>query len=384
MNILYVCGHDPRERSFGGPQRTNLLWESLKEIGEVYSICLYPNAGILDDRIVAVKAVKPKGIKLFVNKIVNKIWEIFDKDGKKLLPFASLFSIENPYPGVKFDIVVCRYCEPAALFHLWEFAPLYIDIDDHPIEAFSTRDKLLLKKWQRPFAHCLQQLEFHVLLKKMAGGWIANPEQVKLFNRSQQVISLRNLPNSPASRYNPNADRGTYVFSIGFMEYQPNYLGVEAFLHDIWPKVHEAYPELRYLIGGKNAPIEYQKRWNAIPGVSYLGYVDNLDSLYESALATVVPVEQGSGTCIKTLESLAYSRVCLCKPFGCRGIEKEASNGNGLLVYETKEDFLEQLNFVLDDKKRYVAEQNAAAFTRRNYSIGAFKASVKELIGRNR
>ena len=37
MNILYVPSKDPRLTSCGNEQRTNLLWESLKKYGKVYT-----------------------------------------------------------------------------------------------------------------------------------------------------------------------------------------------------------------------------------------------------------------------------------------------------------------------------------------------------------
>lgn len=379
MNILYVCGHDPRDTSFGGPQRTNSLWKALQNVGDVYTVCYYPKEGRLGERIVAVGIEGPKGLKSYPNRVIRRIWDLFDKEGKKVFPVASEFSIKNPYPSITFDVVVCRYMEPAAVFHLWKIARLFVDVDDHPIQAFDTRDCLTLKWWQRPVARLLQLLEFKMLERKIIRGWVANPEHVLLCNFREQTFLLRNIPRKPSSCYNKEAMREPYLFSIGFMQYQPNYMGIDKFLSEVWPIVHQSFPHLHYYIGGKNAPDEYVDRWNSIPGVQYLGYVEDLDSLYEHCLATVVAVDQGSGTCIKTLESMAYARICLSRPFGLRGLEQEALDGtHGVFVYQNATDFLKILSeVVLIDKVRCEQENRAYNFIAYNYSEEAFVASVR-------
>ncbi len=382
MNILYVCGHDPRDVSFGGAQRTNLLWKALNDIGDVYTVCYYPKEGKITNKIYAVNILPPSGKRSYINRIIKRLWNFFDKNGNKILPIPSEFSIKDPYHNIKFDVVVCRYIDPAAIFHLWKIAPLYIDVDDHPIEAFNTRDKLNLKYWQQPFALLLQKLKFRIIQKKTEGGWIANPEQVKLCKFNKDTIALKNIPNSPSLEYKINSKRKKYIFSIGFMEYQPNYMGIDKFISEIWYSVHIKYPDLEFYIAGKGAPFQYTKKWESCEGVKYLGYVDNLEPLYENSLATVVAIDQGSGTCIKTLESLSYSRVCLSRPFGIRGIEKDVANGYyGLYVYNNCEEFISLLEkYVLNPIEREEKERNASLFIKKYYSESSFFESVKSVI----
>ena len=380
MNILYVCGHDPHDQSFGGAQRTHLLWKALQEVGEVYTVCYYHHEGKISERIVAIDIKNPTGKRSWVNRGIRRIWDLFDREGKKILPVPATFSIETPFPDIHFDAVVCRYCEPASLFHLWKIAPLYIDVDDHPIQAFETRDSLLLKKWQRPIAALLQKLEFHLIERHTTGGWIANPDQVSQLRFKKKAIALKNVSSTPSKKYISNVNRRNYLFSVGFMQYQPNYLGIHRFLTEVWPVVYEKHPELKYYIVGKNAPSDYVKQWEDMNGVEYLGFVDNLEELYQYSLATVVAVDQGSGTCIKTLESMSFSRICLARPFGIRGLESEAYNGkNGLHVYHNSAEFLSLLDkVVLEESERNLQEQRAKQFIEKNYSFELFKASVKQ------
>lgn len=385
MKILYVSGEDPRDTSFGSPQRNNRLWRALQEIGEVYAICLYPKEGKISDRLIAVKPVdRNKGWKRLANKVVNKFWFTLFPNARKYYPFAFEFSLdikkEFALPlSFSFDIVVSRYIDPAVIFHLWNIAPLYVDIDDHPIQTLETRDKYEYPSWKRPLLSFLQKKIFHIVERNMTGGWIANPEQTSLVKAKNPILPLKNIPQYPSERYCPESDREPYIFSVGFMSYSPNYLGVDKFINEVWQSVHLKYPTLTYKIAGKGAPVEYVEKWNRIPGVEYLGYVADLEHLYEKALATVVPVDSGGGTCIKTLESLAFSRICLSRPFGVRGLEEEVvSMDKGLFVYETAFDFVSLFEkYIKDEIQRSESELQGYIYVSEKYSEESFFREVK-------
>lgn len=378
MKILYVTGFDPRGTDYGAPQRTHNLWRALQQIGDVYTICMYPKEGVLSDKLVATKAKDTtKGLKKLLNKIINKFWFLFDKDAVKMYPFGYQFTYEKPFGNIKFDAVVCRYIEPAAMLHLWKIAPLYVDFDDDPIQAFKTRDALRLPKWKRPIALLLLRLIVWIVKHKMTAGWIANPEQSSV-SKKRPILPLNNIPHFPSEGYNPYSEREPYIFSVGFMEYPPNYLGVDEFIHTIWKPLHEQYPHLQYLIMGKGAPKNYVEGWSQIPGVRYMGFVEDLESIYEKALATVVAVDSGSGTCIKTLESLAHSRVCLSRPFGARGIKNQEKCADcGLYVYENFSEFSQYFeDYVLDADKRTIKEKSASNFCINHYGDVVFRDEV--------
>lgn len=378
MNILFVSGHDPREESFGSPQRTNMLWRALQQIGDVYAICYYSDDNRLTDRIVSSRFVSPKGWKGLVNRMFNKFWFLFDKDALKMYPYGYKFTFDKPFGDIKFDAVVCRYMEPAAMMHLWNIAPLYVDFDDDPIQAFKTRDGLRLPKWKRPIALLLLKGIVWYVKHKMTAGWIANPEQASI-TRKHPLLPLNNIPKYPSTQYNPQAKREQYIFSVGYMGYPPNYKGVDVFIQNIWTQLHQLHPELQYLIVGKGAPKAYEEKWNRTAGVKYLGFVEDLEAIYEKALATVVAVEGGSGTCIKTLESLAHSRMCLSTPFGVRGIGGNCESSYcGYHVFDSFSEFQKLLEtYVLNHEERAIEEKKALNYCKDKYSYKIFFKEVK-------
>ena len=170
--------------------------------------------------------------------------------------------------------------------------------------------------------------------------------------------------------------------SVGMMAYEPNFLGVDRFLAQIWPDVRKAYPDLECRIVGPGLPEACLRKWRAIPGVRYLGPVDDLSVQYAAALAVVVPVDMGGGTCIKTREALAYARVCLSTEFGARGLDLQDSKTHGLLVYHDAEEFMAGLKDALDEKWRGDAEKAARWFAEERFSRASFDRGVADLIRR--
>lgn len=376
MKILYVCDGDPRKKGYGSEQRTNLLWNELKKIGDVYTLCYKNPVDNPNDRIQYRWSALTGRLKRKLYGILEFLWDFIYKDSEKCLPVPYEF-IDNPYSNVKFDIVVCRYIQPAARLHLWNIAPLYVDVDDHPLELFDTRDKYRIPVAKRFLARCLQRYMVAKVAENMTGGWVANENHKSFFYNKKRIVYLPNIPFLPSGKYSVDSSREGYLFFVGLMSYRPNYLGIDNFLMNVWPIVYKEFPSLRFNIAGKNAPSEYVSKWNSVPNVEYLGFVDDIEVLYEKCLAAVVPIEQGSGTCIKTLESMAHSRLCLSTPFGARGLDISECH-DGLLIYNDAVQFVELLkNKVMNTQMRLSSERNLKDLIEKKYSIENFSKSVR-------
>lgn len=372
-NILLVCGFDPRTIESGNEQRTNHIWKSLQKIGHVYTICYYFDKGLLDERIVCTHIVQPSGWKGLINKCINRIWRFFDIEGPKILPFACHFKSNNVFGGIHFDMVVSRYIDPVSILHLWNIAPVYVDFDDHPIESFLTKEYKTIPKYKRFTALSLRKMVFNHVTKKMVGGWLSNPQQALEFNPNKNIMPLRNIPQSPSHNYNASSERDNYLLSIGYLAYPPNYLGLDSFITDVWPSIHLKYPHLLLYIVGKNAPHAYVKKWGDAPGVKYVGYAENLEPFYQRSLATVALAQAGSGTSVKVLESLSYSRICLTTPFGTRGLFEDNKHEKGAFVFRNAQELNKLLeNVVLNNSRRIDIENSSRQYIVSNYSEDSF------------
>lgn len=383
MNILFIPTKDPQLTNGGNEQRTHLLWNALKSMGKVYTFM--PNlpqskTNELIEGEHPIYMCKPiYSCKYRPSHILNTLSQymtgmsLFSKWDTKIPKVDDIFS------DVKFDIVVCRYIHNLLIYDFSNIAPLYIDVDDHPFQVFETTRKVKLGRILGKFSYLLLKNKIESILSKSSGGWIANKEQLKILPTNYAY--LPNVPNSPSERYNPyEADRCGLI-TIGAMSYPPNYQGVDRFIKEIWPVFHQKYPDIKYTIGGKGAPTSLAEQWNNVEGVRYVGFIDNLEEAYQHCLATVVPIDAGGGTCIKTLESLSYSRTCLSSAFGARGILDHAEDGRGgLHIYTSANSFIGIFLSLQDKELRLKQENYSRDYITKYYSVDGFKKNVKEEI----
>ena len=380
MNILYLSERDPRDNNFGGAQRTNFIWKALQKLGNVY--CVYYTFYEEDTEIAPNIWRLKKNIDLDNKQYFwYRVWRKLLKN-LNVLPLWPTAPRSKKSPeelfGVKFDIVVARYCFDLSEMHLWNYPKVYVDFDDHPMEMFNTIKKNEVNYLLRSLSRFIIKQQLNFLERKITFGWISNPEQVKMFSNKNIILPLKNIALEPSNQYNPRSIRTPKLITVGVMSYFPNYSGVEKFLNEIWPTFHNTHPDIEYHIIGKDVPKQYKSKWEKLEGVILRGFVENLEKEYEDSLCSIVPVDSGGGTCIKTLESLSFSRICLATPFGARGLEQTISKQDiGIYIYNDYNKFMNLFHDkVLDVEKRYVHECNGKDFIVRNHSQDAFISTV--------
>lgn len=387
MNILFLTNTDPRiSKGSGKNLRTHLLWNALKKNNRVFT-CVYFGTRVYSEEVGTISEIHPVFCLPEENEPDRLFFRLLRKfvqfcAGMGLLParIVDSYNPANYYPGIKFDIIVARYLSTACLFPFQKVAPLYIDFDDSPIQGLKSIITEINPPILRPMALMYKKLQLLHAESIMKGGWISNNSQLKEIRGNIKHLPNVSIPPSPT--YNRNAPRKKYLFCIGFMGYAPNYLGVNKFLNEIWPEFHSSFPDIQFLIVGKSAPNECAERWNSTNGVEYLGYVDNIEQIYEECLASVVPIWSGSGTAIKTRESISYSRACLSTQFGVRGFYNEdISNGkSGLLVFNDSKEFIDAFKIIYNDDSRYKIEESAYKYYLDHLSMNIFEDAVESMI----
>ena len=378
INILYITEFDPRLSDFGSTQRTNLLWKALQRLGNVYTVSLCDDI-IQEERIKSIPRKKRNKIYSFFLLIQNIVLCRLGLDGYGILHNKLSIPLESAFPNVKFDIYVCRYLKPFSEYRLFKYKPFLIDIDDHPIQVFQTTILPRIPSFLRNFAERMKRRRISSLEKKFDGGWISNPLQVSWVSTKQPITPLLNMPPMPSDSYNCDSQRYKYIMMVGRMGYVPNYKGLKRFMYEVWPKFHLLYPDIKFKVVGKGLPDNILKEFCQNDGFEYLGFVNDLNYLYEHCLATVVPVDAGGGTCIKTLESMSHSRVCIVTPFGARGLEN--TSDNGVFVYHSVDEFIDI--FERQVCNEVIRKKNECAgfnFVVANYSFETFCSAVKEQI----
>lgn len=132
-----------------------------------------------------------------------------------------------------------------------------------------------------------------------------------------------------------HADHFHFLF-VGKLDWQPNSEGLMWLLQNVVPQLNE---NIQLSIVGKgNFP---RDEFRHLERVNFLGFVEDLDSLYKECDACLIPIFSGSGTRIKVIEALAQGTPLLTTTFGIQG---SGMNESHCCIADTPEEWVEYLN----------------------------------------
>lgn len=141
-------------------------------------------------------------------------------------------------------------------------------------------------------------------------------------------------------------DKPISLSFIGTLDWMPNQEGLLWFLDNVWPTLHKRYPSLEFFIAGRNAPKKLLEM--KIPNVTVHGEVESAKDFINRHSVMIVPLLSGSGMRAKILEGMALGKVVLTTSVGVEGIE--AKNRQEILIADTPEDFIKQIEWCFENK----------------------------------
>lgn len=169
------------------------------------------------------------------------------------------------------------------------------------------------------------------------------------------------------------------LFFVGGFWHKPNSDAVRWFAQDIFPRLREAIPDLVFRIAGANAGDEVLALAQQ-PGIEVLGFVEDLESLYQRHRVFVAPLRYGAGMKGKVGQSLANGLPVVTTPVGAEGMGLQ--NDTHLLVADGKEAFVAQVLRVLDDDQLWMRLSVAGReHIRDHYSTAAVRDHLGALLG---
>ena len=154
------------------------------------------------------------------------------------------------------------------------------------------------------------------------------------------------VPNAVASRpLLPVVPDPTLLF-LGSYSYAPNVQAAEFLIKKIWPHIHRQMPEARLFIAGPQAR-NIRGYETGVPGVEFLGFVDDLTSLYQRSRVVCCPMLAGGGTRIKILEAAACGKPIVATRLGAEGLDLE--NGAEVLLHDDPRAFADACLELFED-----------------------------------
>jgi hypothetical protein len=170
-----------------------------------------------------------------------------------------------------------------------------------------------------------------------------------------------------------------YIIYCGSYKYLPNKLAIDYLIKNIMPSLVKYYPKIKLVLTGGGYPNNDDFLINL--GIVKKKYLLNL--IYNSK-AMVVPLDKGTGTRIKIIESLSIGSVVLSTLKGAEGIEF-CNKKNSNLIIEKKNNFIKKLKKIIKSdyeakvssifKKKYLMENIVNKFLKQQ--------NVQKLIKKN-
>ena len=113
---------------------------------------------------------------------------------------------------------------------------------------------------------------------------------------------------------------------VGGLDYKPNREGIAFFVQRIFPIIREAVPEATLSVIGRTRRNEVLE-WARLPGITFLGRVEDIDPVIEQSAIEICPILYGAGTRIKILEALSFGKPVVSTAVGAHGIALDEESG---------------------------------------------------------
>lgn len=195
-----------------------------------------------------------------------------------------------------------------------------VDVDDVESQAFARRVEALGWYKSRP----IDELEW---MKIRGYEWsltyrypalvVCKEDDRRYFADARRVHVIPNGAAIPSVV--PHAPADIDLLFVGTMSYWPNVDAVDWFLTEVLPIVQRSLPAATCCIAGRSASTLADRAARA-GQTTVVSDPDDLAPLYARARVVVVPMRLGGGTCIKSIEALAYAKPLVATPAGAEGL----------------------------------------------------------------
>jgi glycosyltransferase involved in cell wall biosynthesis len=370
MRILQLCHKPPKPTVDGGCIATNMISEGLLKNGfELTILTLSTHKHPFLKEAFSEDFIEKTSIKaVFVDTKLNVV------DAFSSLVTSDSYNV-NRFFSTDFDILLRKTFQEKE-FDVIHLESLFMTTYCHTIRRYS-KAKIVLR------SHNLEYMIWDRLAQKSTNA--AKRSYLKLLAKQlkKYEISIFNsidgiaaITNSDANNYkelgctkpmktipfginvndylNYKGNQPTSnlsCFHLGAMDWQPNIEGVKWFVKDIWSKIIQEQPNLKLHLGGRKMPDLIIENYKNIPSIINHGEVSSSNDFINQHDVMIVPLLSGGGMRIKIIEGMALGKVVISTKIGAEGIHYE--NRKNILIANTFQEFLDQLNWLVEDPTRY-------------------------------
>jgi glycosyltransferase involved in cell wall biosynthesis len=190
------------------------------------------------------------------------------------------------------------------------------------------------------------------------------------------------LPFERKERPRPGKTSFCYV---GNLRWHPNVAGLDWFCREVWPKIRARVPDATFEIAGIGldkdpaGKLRVPDAWK-VHGVTTVGFMEDLEPLYQRSLAMLAPVFGGSGVRVKMLEGFRAGMPVVTTPDGAFGLP--LTDGREALVAGEPEAFAERVaRLVNDEPLRQTIREGGYTYLEQHHSLGAAQGIMRKVLG---
>ena len=318
--------------------------------------------GFIDTRIKNIDAL----INLFSSKSYN-IKRFFDKKFESKL-IEILLSID--FDIVQMESIFLMYYLPT--IRKYSKAKVILrapNVEFKIWERLAHTEKNILKKFYLKLLASRLKKEEMEILNKFDALYTVTESDMKIFQSLGANIPMTYIPTgmdvTKIVHEKNNLAEELSLFHIGALDWRPNQEGLMWFLENVWDKLTNEFPDLKFYLAGRRPP-----QW--IKNLSFknliiLGEIDDAEAFINAHSIMIVPLFSGSGMRVKIVEGMMLGKAIISTNIGAEGIVFD--NGCDIIIADTEEEFISAIRLLVNDSEKLQSlKNNAHTNSKKNYS----------------
>jgi polysaccharide biosynthesis protein PslH len=170
---------------------------------------------------------------------------------------------------------------------------------------------------------------------------------------------------------------------IGTLNWEANIDGLLWFFEEIWSTVHAADPDITLKIVGKNPDQSLIDAAEDLPNIEFMGFVDDLEPLFNHSRLFIAPLRFGSGIKVKVLNAMCRGIPVITTDVGAEGLEVKTSQH--LVIANDAENMSNSILNLMSNKQtwQHLAEHSRQLIRDKynwNIVLGDMDDALKSLI----
>ncbi len=363
MKILVLCNKSPYPPKEGGPIAMNAIIQGLINANhQIKVLAINTQKYFIDiEKIPTAYKEKTKLETVYIDlsiKPIHAFLNLFTKKSYHVQRFISK-KFENKIIDIlkneTFDIIqletlfISPYIET-----IRKYSKAKIVLRAHNIEYLiwerlaSTSKNPIKHLYLKHLSRTLKNYEISAL-NKYDGIAAITKNDAEFFKNTGCKTPIIDIPfGIDIKKYNHHKQEYEFpsLFHIGSMNWIPNVEGIKWFLENVWYKIYQKYPELKFYLAGRKMPNWLLK--SKYPNVVILGEVEDAADFINSKAIMIVPLLSGSGIRVKIIEGMCAGKTIISTKIGAEGIN--CKDGTDILIANTPDEFLESVTKCVEDK----------------------------------